>query len=723
MDQVTHLRSGAASDDTDADASPRRAVQPRLRAGAPIRAFAWETTPLGPEPSWPSNLRATFDLCLASAVPMVIGWGPQLTLLHNEAAGALFESCQRPLLGRPLQEAFAEIRSDLAEIFDGVLQTGTPAVLEDLAWPAHHCQDLDKASDGAGEPARSASAARQAFYTFSVSALDGDGGPPRGVLITAVETTRSIVLRDRALVALERQRAEVQELLMQAPAPFCVFRGPDLIYELANPAYVRLFGRPDIVGKKLLEALPEVRGQAFDELLLRVMQTGIPHVGKETRTFLPRTHNGPSEERYWTFIYSPLRSLDGNVDRVMAFAWEVTEQVYARQSLDKARRRAEEATLAKDQFLAMLGHELRNPLAPIMTALQLMQLRGLQSREVDVIQRQVGHLLRLVDDLLDVARITRGKLELRRERIELASVVVKGIEIATPMLEQRQQRLEVNVPPEGLLVDGDAERLAQVVSNLLTNAAKYSEPGGCISVSARRRDTFGDDWPGEDRQVELSIKDQGIGIQPEMLDCIFESFVQHRQALDRASGGLGLGLAIVRSLVRMHGGTVTASSDGPGKGSEFRVCLPIMPADESRIAVVDATEDSGRILLPRTGVATAGSRVLVVDDNTDGAEILAESLRELGYRVEIAHDGPSALELAARFKPEIALLDIGLPKMDGYELATRLQELGNGTPMRLVAVTGYGQDTDRIRSARAGFAAHLVKPVNLDLLDEVVRSS
>jgi CheY-like chemotaxis protein len=318
----------------------------------------------------------------------------------------------------------------------------------------------------------------------------------------------------------------------------------------------------------------------------------------------------------------------------------------------------------------------------------------------------VGHLVRLVDDLLDVARITRGKVELRREPVELASVVVRGIELASPLLEQRHQRLAVNVPPDGLTVLADNDRLAQVVSNLLTNAAKYSEPGSQICIEAGR---VGD-------KARLLVRDEGIGIAPDMLDSIFESFVQHRQALDRASGGLGLGLAIVRSLVRLHGGTVRARSDGPGKGSEFEVELPLGDG----LAVIEASGDSDRLYLhePVPQAAPCPDRVLVVDDNQDGAEILAETLRELGHVVEIAHDGPSALEIAQRFRPQLALLDIGLPVMDGYELAGHLRELG---PIRLVAVTGYGQETDRRRSQEAGFSAHLVKPVDLDVLTTVVR--
>jgi signal transduction histidine kinase len=530
---------------------------------------------------------------------------------------------------------------------------------------------------------------------------------------------------DRQAVA--RYRAEVYDLIMQAPAPFCVLGGPELTFELANPAFVQLVGRDHLIGRALLQALPELRGQGIADILREVMRSGVAQVGHESRTRLP----GPGmvaggaqageaqaavQDRHWSFIYSPLRTPGEPAARVMVLAWEVTDQMKVRADLEKARHLAEEASSAKDQFLAMLGHELRNPLSPILTALQLMTLRGLRSREQDVIERQVGHLVRLVDDLLDVARITRGKVELRREPLELAGVVVRGIELASPLLEQRKQRLHVDVPPDGLTVHADPARLAQVISNLLTNASKYSEPGSHIFVSASR----------EGSHARLIVRDEGIGIAPEMLDAIFESFVQQRQGPDRSAGGLGLGLAIVRRLVRAHGGTVRARSGGPGQGSAFEVELPL-----GESFVVESTGDSDRLYLheplppseapapARPAVANPDTnRVLVVDDNLDGAQVLAETLRELGHAVEVAHDGPTALEIARRWKPQIALLDIGLPVMDGYELAGRLRELGG--PLRLVAVTGYGQESDRRRSREAGFAAHLVKPVDLDVLTTVI---
>ncbi len=379
------------------------------------------------------------------------------------------------------------------------------------------------------------------------------------------------------------------------------------------------------------------------------------------------------------------------------------------ESEHRARAEAESANRAKDDFLAMLGHELRNPLSPILTSLHLMRMRGLHSAEQAVIERQVANLTRLVDDLMDVSRITRGKIDLRRRRVELAEVVLRGLEMAEPLVEQRRQRVVCDVPPEGLPVNADPDRLAQVVSNLLTNAAKYSEPGTTVEVSGGRSGSL----------AFLRVRDQGVGIKPEMLDRIFDLFVQEPQSLDRSKGGLGLGLTIVRSLVDLHGGTVSAASAGPGRGSEFVVHLPLEPGAE-----LEAAPGSSRPVLPVVAAPVSGpqhNRILVVDDNVDGAQGLAEILRELGHEVQLAHDGPSALQIARWFHPNVCLLDIGLPVMDGYQLARLLRESHDlPADARIVAITGYGQDADRRRSSEAGFNAHLIKPVSLDALRQSI---
>jgi signal transduction histidine kinase len=366
-------------------------------------------------------------------------------------------------------------------------------------------------------------------------------------------------------------------------------------------------------------------------------------------------------------------------------------------ALDLARGEAEQATRAKDEFLAMLGHELRNPLAPIVTALQVLRLEGVPLRIQDVLERQVQHLQRLVDDLLDVSRITRGKIELRRERLELAAAVARALEMTRPLLHQKRNEVVVEVPSQGLCVDGDPARLAQVISNLVTNASKYSDPGTRIHIRGERADA----------KVRLAVEDQGIGIEAHVLERVFERFLQAPQGIDRAAGGLGLGLAIVRSLVQLHGGTVTAFSEGLGRGSTFVVELPFHDGPPKAEPTA-----------PMPALRSRAARILVVDDNRDAAELIGEVLASFDYDVVIAHDGPSALALLDSFEPQVAMLDIGLPVMDGYELAGVLR--GRVPGIKMIAVTGYGQASDRERAQVAGFAAHLTKPVTIARVQETL---
>ena len=361
-----------------------------------------------------------------------------------------------------------------------------------------------------------------------------------------------------------------------------------------------------------------------------------------------------------------------------------------------ARAEAEAANRAKDEFLAMLGHELRNPLAPISTAVQLMTVRPPpHEREREVIARQVGHLTRLVDDLLDISRITRGKIQLAKQRTSIEAVAARAVELASPLLEQRGHQLHVDLAP-GLHVDGDPTRLAQVLANLLTNAAVYTPAKGRIEVAAHR----------EGDEIVAVVRDNGIGIPPEALPTIFDAFVQGPRSIARTEGGLGLGLAIVRSIVELHGGRVAARSKGPGRGTELEVRLPA-----ATTSAEPPRRSARRIAGPRR-------RVLIVDDNQDAAELLAELLDASGHEIRTAFDGPGALRVIDEFEPEVALLDLGLPVMDGYELARRLR--ARCRAVRLIAVTGYGQAADHERSKTAGFDVHLTKPVTFDALVRVL---
>jgi PAS domain S-box-containing protein len=376
-------------------------------------------------------------------------------------------------------------------------------------------------------------------------------------------------------------------------------------------------------------------------------------------------------------------------------------------SEQEARERAEGANTAKDEFLAMLGHELRNPLAPILTAVQLLRLRGETSsaREQAIIERQANHLVRLLDDLLDVSRIARGKIELRKETLEIAVAAAKAVEIASPLLDHKGHQLAIEIPTRGLRVFGDEARLSQVIANLLTNAARYTTPGGLVRLSATR----------EKSEIVIRVRDNGIGIAAEMLPKIFELFVQAPQAPDRAEGGLGLGLTLVRRLVELHGGTVTATSGGLGQGTELMVRLPAIAGD-----VAVAPEVPGAL----PAMIGLSQRVLLVDDNEDAAVLLGELISARGHEVHIVHDGLEAVEHAIRLRPDIAVIDIGLPTIDGYEVARQVHAAMGVNAPRMIALTGYGAAHDRTAALEAGFEAHITKPVeSAKLLALITKSS
>jgi signal transduction histidine kinase len=508
-----------------------------------------------------------------------------------------------------------------------------------------------------------------------------------------VARVQAQIVRTKLRSLEEAHAQQLASIFQHTPVGVAIVRGPAHVFEFANREYLSMVGYRSVVGLPVREALPELEGQGLFELLDQVYQSGKPHVGRSVRVMLDRGGAEPAET-FFDFVYQPLTE-DGIVTGIATVCFEVSE-------LAKAKREAEIANRAKDEFLAMLGHELRNPLAPILTALQLMDLRGITGadRERRIIERQVKHVVRLVDDLLDVSRITRGTVPLRKERLQLADVFGKAIEIASPAIEERQHTLHVEIAG-GLEVEGDAARLAQVFANLLNNAAKYTNPSGTIRVKAARVQSG----------VEVRVADNGRGIAPEMLPRVFDLFVQERQDLGRAQGGLGIGLAIVRSLVQAHGGTVEVASDGKDSGATFTVTLPVATSARSTRRTPDVAK----------AASTTGSRILLVDDNEDAATLLADSLRALGHEVMVAHDGPAALAVLGEYHPDVALLDLGLPVMDGFELGDRLRADPALKDMTLIALTGYAQEIDRDRTAASGFDLHLAKPIDVHQLTELIR--
>jgi signal transduction histidine kinase/integral membrane sensor domain MASE1/CheY-like chemotaxis protein len=369
-----------------------------------------------------------------------------------------------------------------------------------------------------------------------------------------------------------------------------------------------------------------------------------------------------------------------------------------------------EADRRKDEFLAVLAHELRNPLAPIRNALHILKMPAADAATVehakDMMGRQVQNLMRLVDDLLDVSRIMRGKIELRTERIDLAAAIERAVETAAPVIKEARHELTVSLPREPVFVHADPVRLAQAIANLLHNAAKYTEPGGRITLTGER--------DGEDAVVR--VRDSGIGISAEMLPQIFGLFVQADRALNRAQGGMGIGLTLVRTLVELHGGGVQAHSEGPGKGSEFVIRLPAL-----RGATCEPTGD--RTASSVSAPNPPRHRVLVVDDNVDAAESLAWVLRLSGQDVRVSHDGTAALDAARADRPDVIFLDIGMPGMDGYEVARQMRSDPTLCEAVLIALTGWGQEEDRRRSREAGFDHHMVKPVEPDAVQDLLRTA
>jgi signal transduction histidine kinase len=404
-----------------------------------------------------------------------------------------------------------------------------------------------------------------------------------------------------------------------------------------------------------------------------------------------------------------VRALDGGADSYLTEPIEPAElvaNVRALLRLHRAEEALRDADRRKDQFLATLAHELRNPLAPIRNAVELMDPKYHAADDLVrdarmIARRQVEHLSRLVDDLLDVSRITHGKIALRMECVDIAAAVATAVETIQPAIERKHHVLRVDVPRQGCLIRGDPIRVAQVIGNLLSNASKYTPDGGAIDLSVQ----VADGW------VAIRVADNGIGIPPEELAEVFNLFMQSADSLARSEGGLGIGLSLARTLTELHGGSIEAHSPGIGKGCEFIVRLPLAATPEHAASAAQ----------PRTADdKPQRRRVMIVDDSVDGAESMSVLLEMLGHEVHVMYDGPSALAAAQEFRPEVVILDIGLPDMDGYQVARALRAHPASAGALLIALTGYGQESDRQRTRAAGFDHHLVKPASLDDVERAI---
>jgi PAS domain S-box-containing protein len=520
-----------------------------------------------------------------------------------------------------------------------------------------------------------------------------------GTVVGASKIARDITARKR--VETERQRFVT---VIENSTDFigiCDLQGMPLFVNRAGLAMVGLQDVEQARRTPVAEFFfPEDRHRIMHEFFPAVLERGHGEIEVRFRHFVT------GEARWMAYKVLTLPDASGRPAAIATVSQDVTERKKLADDLRSLAAELSETDRRKDEFLAMLAHELRNPLAPISNAVRVLRLRGSDAGAVrvasDVLHRQVGQMARLVDDLLDVSRITRGKIELRKERVDVAGIVGQAVEAARPLCQSMRHELSVTLSPHPVVVNADPTRLAQVIGNLLNNACKFTEPGGRIRLAVER----------DGAQAVIRVRDSGVGIAPQRLRDVFDMFTQVDTSLERSRGGLGIGLTLVKRLVEMHEGTVEARSEGLGRGSEFVVRLPIL-ADAPAPAVAETVGADA----PR-----ARRRVLIVDDNRDGAESLALMLQFSGHETHVVHDGRDAVDAAERFAPDAVLLDIGLPTLNGYEVCRRIREQPWGKDLVLVAVTGWGQGEDRRRSREAGFDAHIVKPVDHEALLELLAS-
>jgi PAS domain S-box-containing protein len=599
----------------------------------------------------------------------------------NAVMAELHGSDSATVAGRSLREELPDLAPKVEPFYRRVLATGEPVV------------GLEVSGETPAFPGE------RRHFLANYYPIRSREGPPVGVGAAVVEITQ----RKRAEEALRESNQTLSALIQASPLGVMVLRPEDGTVQLWNPAAERIFGwtESEVLGRPL-PVVPEDRREELRGILDAVAR-GEPLQGVETRH--RRKDGTPIDVSLWMAAVPAPEGV-----RVLGIVHDVTERqrlVAERGRLEsELRQRVEELAAAdrrKDEFLAMLAHELRNPLAAVSNAAYVLDRKSSgdpRSHELlGMVGRQIRHLSRLVDDLLDVSRFSRGKIELRREPVELRRAVEGAVETARPLIEQRRHALTVALPDEPLWLEADVTRIEQIFANLLHNAAKFTEPGGRIELTAERQGS----------EAVLRVRDDGAGISADLLPHVFDLFVQEERSLARSHGGLGIGLTLVRSLVERHGGSIAAASEGAGRGSEITIRLPLLARE--------GVDDDASTIVPGKGESDGRpARILLVEDNLDAAEALSELLRMWGHEVAVAHDGVSALRTAVEKTPGVVLLDIGLPGMDGYEVARKMRAIPALAAARLIALTGYGQEADRRRSSLAGVDHHLVKPVDLEQL-------
>jgi signal transduction histidine kinase/ActR/RegA family two-component response regulator len=679
------------------------------KMSALMRGYDWNRTPLGDPADWPTALKSAIATCLSSQFPMVVWWGPQLLMLYNDAWQPILGDTKHPAgLGRPGKESWPDTWPIVGAQFENALK-GVASWFEDLLL----------ASDRHGF-------IEESYFTYSHSPLKDASGDVVGVLSVVSETTAR-VLNARRLQTLARlsnatiegtRRLEpladmcqrlVDTLCRDNPdAPFAVQ------YLVDSSQRVRRIALAGLDAARVLETvegsdqdawgIAEVLRSRSNRVLRFAASEQLPGgIWPEPTTellVLPLFDSGLDAKLCGILVVgvnSRLRLDTPYIEFLRLVAAEFGSAISALQFVHREREARDEAKRAarmRDEFLAMLSHELRNPLAPLANMMSVLELKdddaGLRRRALFTMRNQLHHIMRLVDDLLDVSRISRGVLELERQPVDLTSVLSETVEAQRPFIEKADRVLSVVLPSQPIYLSGDSVRLIQIFDNLLDNARKYTRPGGHIGLTVALEGT----------EVLVNVMDDGIGIPKSELQSVFDLFTQLDRKLENSRGGLGIGLALVKRLVEMHGGSVVAISDGKDQGAQFGVRLPVLVGP----ANLPATTNRAAVALPQR-------RIMVVDDNRDNADSLYLVLKLLGQEAYAVHDGLEAIKVAERLRPEMILLDIGMPGLNGLDVCKRIRQKPWGKNIKLVAVTGWGQEVDRRRTSEAGFDVHLVKPV------------
>jgi PAS domain S-box-containing protein len=593
----------------------------------------------------------------------------------NRAAQRILESHAKELVGKVIWDVYPGLEgSDFESTYRRVMAEHEPATFTAF-YPGHG-----------------------RWYEASVYPAPG------GIAVyfrNVTERKEAEAERARLVAESENQRRTYEAALSNTPDFIYVF-GLDHRCIYANEALVKTWGRGDVRGKSWLELGYEPwHAEMHQREMEQVIATGQP-----VRNEIPFT--GTNGRRIYDYIFVPVFGPEGEVVAVAGTTRDITERKEVEQAKHEQAEQLREADRAKDEFLATLSHELRNPLAPLRNSLHLLRSAGGGKHSDasfgpihEMMERQVNHLVRLVDDLLEMSRISRGAFALRKERVAVAAIARNAVETSDPLIQAAGHKLSVSLPEEAMWVEGDPVRLAQIVANLLNNAAKYTDPGGSLALEVCRDGAF----------ASISVRDNGCGIAPESMPRMFEMFSRGDRASGRGQGGLGIGLALSRRLAEMHAGTLEGRSAGAGRGSEFTLRLPLT-APQAAGAVAEAAAQEA---LPQ-------KRILVVDDNRDAAESLGMVLKFLGADVRVARDGPEALEEFHAYDPAVVLLDIGMPGMDGYEVARRMRKNFPGRRPAIVALTGWGQEKDRLHAREAGFDHHLIKPAEIGALQALLAS-